>query len=226
MVSLVRSARIGLWALPIWAALLVIGTLTHQPPYQTQFGSWSHYVTTTGFLVSHLVASILGDAIGVLGFIALAVLLAERGRLRAALIGLVTTVLASTFLATIFGIAAFAQPAIGRAFLAGHRDAHPLYDDVNGAPLLVTALLAVLLLSAGMITYAVAAMRVGLAPRLAGWAIAVGAPVFAILGVALADVVQSLGAVLLLIGTAWLAVSANRQEPDPADVQLGRAQAL
>src|SRR5690349_14858329 len=126
MTSLIRTARHGLWALPIWAALLVIGTLTHQPPYQTRFGAWSHYVTTSGFLVSHLVASILGAAIGVLGFVALAVVLADHGRFRAALVGLVTTVIASIFLAAVFGIAAFAQPAIGRSFLAGHRDAHPL----------------------------------------------------------------------------------------------------
>lgn len=62
-----------------------------------------------------------------------------------------------------------------------------------------------------MIVFGVGVIRAGLAPRLAGLALAVGAPVFAILGVALADIVQTVGAVLLVVGTVWLAWAARRQ---------------
>jgi hypothetical protein len=48
-----RIVRLGLWALPAWAELLFYGTLTHQPPPQTQFAAWARYVTTPGFLASH-----------------------------------------------------------------------------------------------------------------------------------------------------------------------------
>jgi hypothetical protein len=44
-------------------------------------------------------------------------------------------------------------------------------------------------------------------PSLAGWSLVVGAPVFAILGVVLADAVQTVGAALLLagsLGTAYV----------------------
>ena len=67
---LTRYARWWLWALPVWAALLLVSTLTHQPSYQTDFPAYARYITTTPFLISHLGASILGAGIGTLGLIA------------------------------------------------------------------------------------------------------------------------------------------------------------
>ena len=66
-----RAARLGLWALPVWAVLLSASTITHQPDPKTDLAGWSRYVTTTEFLASHLIASILGAAIGALGLVAL-----------------------------------------------------------------------------------------------------------------------------------------------------------
>ena len=203
-----------MWATAVWAALLCYATFTHQPPYHTDFAGWSRYVTTTGFLVGHLLGSILGAGIGTLGFVALTISLASHGAPRLATWALANAVLGNTLVTAVFGIAAFAQPAIGRAFLAGHADVAALYDDVNGGPLLATAAAGMLLLSAGLVLYGVAVARSGLAPRLAGAAIAVGSPLFAIVGVIMADFVQSIGAALLVVGamgTAW----AGRQQPKP-----------
>jgi hypothetical protein len=86
-----------------------------------------------------------------------------------------------------------------------------LYNDVNGAPLLSTAAPGVLLLSAGLILYGVAVARTRLAPKAAGVAVAVGGPLFAVVGVILADVVQSLGAALLLAGTLAIAWVGQRE---------------
>ena len=199
------TARHGLWALVVWSVLLFYATFTHQPDYRRDFAGWSRYVTGTEFLFSHLVASIVGAAIGILGFAALTVLLATRGAPRLAAVALAAGVLGNILTTAVFGVAAFAQPAIGRAFLAGHTDMPAFYDDVNSGPLFGTAIPGVLLLTAGLICYGVAVIRTGLAPRPAGWALAVGAPIFAILGVALADFVQSIGAALLVLGTALIA---------------------
>lgn len=39
-------ARWMLWALPLWALMLLLGTVTHQQPNpQTQFGAFAGYVT-------------------------------------------------------------------------------------------------------------------------------------------------------------------------------------
>jgi hypothetical protein len=214
--SLDTYARRGLWALVAWAVLLFLATLTHQPPYQTDFAGWSGYVTTPQFLVSHLVGSILGAGLGILGFVALSVALVRRAAPRLALWALLTAVLGSTFTTAVFGIAAFAQPAIGRAYRAGHTDMVALYNDVNGGPLLATAAVGVLLLSAGLILYGIGVARSGLAPKPAGVALAVGGPLFAVVGVILADVVQSLGAVLLVVGAGWIAWSARRERVEDA----------
>ena len=205
MRSLDTYARRGLWALPVWAVLLFLATLTHQPAYQTDFAAWSRYVTTDMFLVSHLVGSILGAGIGILAFVALSVALAGHDAPRLALWGLVTGTLGTVLTTAVFGVAAFAQPAIGRAYLAGETAVDPLYDDVNGPPLLATAGVGVLLFSAATVLYGVAVARTGLAPRLAGVALAVGGPLFAIVGVILANFVQSIGAGLLVVGGAWIA---------------------
>src|SRR5205085_2325410 len=70
-----RYTRVGLWALPVFALLLGVGTSTHQPPPQTQLADWSRYVTTDIFLIKHLVASIGGAVFGVLGIMAMGGLL-------------------------------------------------------------------------------------------------------------------------------------------------------
>jgi hypothetical protein len=209
MATVEAYARRGVWALVVWGVLLFYGTFTHQPPYQTKFEAWSEYVTTTGFLVSHLVASILGAAIGIVGFVALSITLGARAP-RMATWALITGVLGTTLTTAVFGVAAFAQPAIGRAYLAGHHDVADLYNDVNGPPLFATAGVGVLSLSAALILYGVAVARTRTAPALAGTSLAVGGPLFAIVGVILADVVQSVGALLIIAGVTWIAWSVHR----------------
>ena len=209
--GIVRHARRGLWFLVAWAVLLLLATFTHQPPYMTQFAAWSRYVTTGQFLTTHLVGSIAGAGLGVLGFMALSVVLAAHGAERLAIWSLITAVLGNVAVVAVFGVAAFAQPAIGRAYLAGHHDARPLYDDVNGVPLFATAGVGVLLLSVGLVLYGVAVLRTRLVGRLAGWALIAGGPLFALVGVILADAVQTFGALLLTVGAALIALRAPSQ---------------
>ena len=205
-----RYARRGLWALPVWAALLLAGTLTHQPDARTDFPAYARYITTDSFLLSHLGASILGAGIGTLGFTALAVRLAGR-RPRLALWALVAAVLGNTLITAVFGVAAFAQPAIGRAFLAGQSAAATaLNADVYGPALFATALPGLLLFTAGLVLFGVAVARTGDLPRWAGIGLAAGAPLFAVVGFVLANAVQSAGAALLLASTLWLAAAGQR----------------
>src|SRR6266581_3237080 len=137
-----RYTRVGLWALPVFALLLGVGTSTHQPPPQTQLADWSRYVTTDIFLIKHLVASIGGAVFGVLGIVAMGIAFVRLGSIRLGLWGLVTGVAANVLLSSIFGVAAYTQPAIGRFFLAGHHDlAQSLYyDAAQGTPMVLMAL--------------------------------------------------------------------------------------
>jgi hypothetical protein len=209
-----RMARLGLWALPAWAVLLFYGTLTHQPPPQTQFAAWSRYVTTPEFLASHLIASILGAAIGIIGMVALAIFLAGLGRPRAAVWGLVTGVIGSTLVTAVFGIAAFAQPAIGREYLAGHTTAaHAMYyAAAQGNWLVATAFSGTALLAASLVIFGVAAARTSPLPRLAGIGLAVGGPLFAIIGAALDNFIESIASAILIACTVWIAAAACRTQ--------------
>jgi hypothetical protein len=207
--GVVRAARHGLWLLVAWAVLLLLATLTHHPDYRSHFADWSRYVTSAEFLTSHLAGSIAGAGLGALGFMALSIVLASHGALRLSIWALATFVLGDVAVVAVFGVAAFAQPAIGRAYLAGDHQVAALYDDVNGTPLFATDGPGVLLLSAGLVLYGVGVLRTRLVGRPAGWALIIGGPLFALVGVILADVVQSVGALLLLAGTIMIALRAS-----------------
>ena len=214
-----RTARWGLWALPVWTVLLFLGTLTHQPDTRADFAGFAEYVTTTEFLISHLVASIVGAAIGVLGLLALFTFLALRVRSRLAAAGLVLAVMGNVLITAIFGMAAFGQPAVGRLYLAGQTaDAVAIYNAIYGVPLTATAAAGSLVLVAGVIALGVSVARSRVLPRWAGSGMAVGIVVFGVIGVILADILQSIGAVLLVASTLWLA-SAGQRTPTP---RLGR----
>jgi hypothetical protein len=209
---LARAARLGLWALPVWAALLFVSTLTHQPDWKTDLAGWSRYVTTPEFLASHLVASILGAAIGALGLVALGAVLASRGHPRAGLWVLVTGVSGNVLNAAVLGIAAFAQPAIGRDYLAGRTASASLLvkTAVNGEWLNVTAVTSGVLLIASAVIAGVAVARTGSLPRAAGIGFAISMVLFAI-GAIPDNFIQSVATPLMIASTAWIAAAAGRR---------------
>ncbi len=108
-----RAARIGLWALPLYALLLGLSTVTHQPPVR-DFDAYARYVTTDIFLVSHLGASIFGAGMAILGAIAVTAFLVRGRAARTAVTGLDLTTITNVFMSATFGSATFAQPGIGR----------------------------------------------------------------------------------------------------------------
>jgi hypothetical protein len=173
-------ARTAVWAVPVYGALLAVGTFTQQPDYRTDFAAYAAYVTTSTFLASHVVASIAGAAIGLVGMAALFVL-TDHASPRRARSGFVLSVFGQVGLVSVFGVAAFAQPAIGRAFLDGDRAvAEAINADVYGGPLVATAALSLFMFVAGGILLGSAARRVAKWPRWAGVALAVSITVFAV----------------------------------------------
>lgn len=203
-------ARAALWALPVWAALLFLGTLTHQPDPQTAFADFSAYVTTGQFLWSHLAGSILGAAIGSVGVVGLMLYLQDSGTAGRAITGMVLTVVGNTLLSAIFGTAAFAQPAMGRMFQAGQLNALDFYNQVYAGPLFGTALLGLLLFIAGGVFVGMAIAACGRLPRWAGWVYAAATAGFALSNF-LMPVGQSVFSALLIVATIAVAWGATRQ---------------
>jgi hypothetical protein len=172
------------------------------------FPAYARYISRSSFLASHLVASLLGTGIGILGFTALFIYLARGTRPGIALAAFVTTILGNVGLVAIFGVAAFAQRAIGKAYLAGHLDVVGVNSSVYGAPLVATSVVALALFFAGVILYAIAISGSQSLPRIAGIVFAVAVPLFAI-GSLLGNALGSIGAVLEIGSTAWIAWSAS-----------------
>jgi hypothetical protein len=199
-----NSTRFGVLALPVYGLLVLLSTLSHQPDYRTDFLAYAEYVTTTGFLVSHLVGSILGTTIGLFGVLALGAVLAATRVRRLALRGLVLSVAGMAFIMTLFGAATFAQPAIGGAYLAGQQAAVAINSDLYGAPAVVVGLTGGLLYSAGAALLGVALWRIGTLPRWTGPLYALAVPLISIIGLAV-GVAQPIGAVLIIISGAWIA---------------------
>ena len=196
--------RLGVVAIPVYGLLVFLSTVSHQPDYRTDFHAYAEYVTTTSFLVSHLVGSILGTTIGLVGVLALFAVLATTDVRRLALRGLVLSVAGMAFIMTLFGAATFAQPAIGRAYLGGQQAAVAINSDLYGAPAVAVGLTGGLLYSAGALLLGVALWRAGTMPRWTGPLYAVAVPLISIIGLAV-GVAQPVGAVLLTIGGAWIA---------------------
>ena len=212
--QILRLARLGVWALPIYAATLFAGTVTHQPPPQTQLADWSRYVTTNEFLIGHIVFSIFGSILGAIGAVALGTRLIERGSVKLGLAGLLSGLSANVIGTSIFGIAAFAQPAIGRLYLSGQtqtaRDVY--YDAAQGTPMVVVALVFIVLLVASFIVFGVAFARLELMPRWAGIGYAVSGPLFAVIGFALDNWIQSVAAILMTASAVWMVIALRRFE--------------
>src|SRR5215212_3471103 len=211
-----RFARGVIWALPVWAALLFFGTLTHQPDPQTAFKDFAAYVTTNQFLLSHLLNSIAGAAIGSIGVIGLMLFLQDSKAAGKALTGMVATVAANTLTSSIFGAAAFAQPAMGRIFLAGQDNALDFYSNVYAAPLFITALVSLLLFIVGGVFTGIAIASSDRFPQWTGWVYAATTVGF-VLSNFLLPVGQSVTSALLIVATLVVAWTAGREDQRQID---------
>lgn len=131
--------------------------------------------------------------------------------------GLASGVAANVLGSSIFGIAAFAQPAIGRLYLSGQHDlAQSLYyDAAQGTPLDVVAVIFIVLLVTSFIVLGVAFARLQTLPRWAGIGYAVSGPLFAVIGFMFDNWIQSVAAVLMTVTAAWMIVALRRPPAKP-----------
>ncbi|MEU4602644.1 hypothetical protein AB0F43_06670 [Kribbella sp. NPDC023972] len=200
-----QFARIGLWLIPVYGALLALGTITHQPDYRTDFQDYAEYITTDWFLVSHLVASIAGAALGILGIMAALAFLVRARAATPAILGAACFIVGNVFVTAVVGVAAFAQPAIGEAFLDGMAGVRELNENVYGTPLFATAGLGLLLFLAGGILLGVAIARLRGPLRWVGIGFAASTLLF-VLGFLFLDVAQPVGGALLAVVGVVLAL--------------------
>lgn len=192
--------RIGLLALPVYGLLTLWGTFTHQPDPNADSEAYARYISSTTYLVNHLVASVFGTILAIFGAVALTAYLANGRAGRLAPFAMVSSVAGSALILTIFGFSTFASPAIGHAYLAGQEQAVEINQAILGVPLIVTALLGGLLYSTGTILFGVAIWRSGTLPRWAGILYAPAGFLISIAGLQIGEA-QTLGTALLIAGS-------------------------
>jgi hypothetical protein len=93
--------RLGLLALPVYGLLTFWDTLTHQPDMNADFEAYARYISTTYYLIDHLVVSIGGTILAIFGAISLGVYLAESRAGRMGLFAMVSSVAGSSLILTI-----------------------------------------------------------------------------------------------------------------------------
>lgn len=179
-----RAARVGLWLVPVY------GTLHPARDPDPSAGSVDRLprlerVRHGGpVLRQSRVSSIVGLGLGTLGVVVLGVLLPSGQRPKTAPTAMVAHLLGASGVFALFGLAAFAQPAMGRSF-AGQTEARAWYDAVFTQPAtLVPALVSLMIFSMAALTLGFALTAVPRVPWCAAIACGVSGPLIGALGVA------------------------------------------
>lgn len=210
----------GLLGLPLYGALTFWSSLDPQPDPGTRYEAWARFVTTDHYVLGHLLGSILGLVFAIFGTFALGAYLANGRAGRLGLVAMVITVLGSALFLPAMGVSTFATPEEGQAYLAGIEGLPELPASFADAAFAATSLLVIVLLFVGNVLLGVAVWRSGTLPKWAGALWAAAAVFMYPLGIVYAVVilgVQStprtvlVGALLIVIGGAWMAWSVLRR---------------
>jgi len=202
--------RIGVWALPVYGVLTFWTTFTHEPDRQTQVEAYARYISTTSYLATHLLGSIVGTILAIFGTIALAAYLANSRTGSLALLAMVLSVAGNCLILTIFGFSTIVSPVIGQLYLEGQPGVMEVNEAIFGSAafafLVVPGLLSYLV---GAILFGVAIWRSGTLPK---WSGALYAPTGLLIAAGVAiGAAQTLGSALLIVAGGWIAWSLTRR---------------
>jgi hypothetical protein len=213
--NVTRWIGIGLLGLPLYGALTFFSSLNPQPDPSTHLEAWARFVTTNGYVLKHLFASVLGIIFVIFGTFALGAYLTRSRAGRMGLVAMVIAVFGHALFLTIGGVSTFASPEEGQAILAGMEELDKLPTTLASTAQTATFGVSVLLGFVGNVLLGVAVWTSGILPKWAGalWAFApvlmyIFGIVYALtIGANATPPTMPAGAVLLVIGGAWMAWS-------------------
>jgi hypothetical protein len=223
-----RWIGIGLLCLPLYGALTFFASLNPQPDPSTHYEAWSRFVTTNGYVLKHLFASVFGVVFQIFGTFALGAYLTRSRVGRMGLVAMVITILGSALFLTIGGVSTFSAPQEGHAFLAGIEEYHKLPAILANTMQTATFGVSTVLMFVGNVLLGVAVWRSGILPKWSGalWAFApvlmyIFGLVYALtIGANATPPTVPAGAVVIVISGAWMAWSVLRQ-PSAQTVGVG-----
>ena len=166
---------------------------------------------TSGFFVSQLVGTILALTLFIFGVVSLFAYLANRSGRALALAAMVLSIVGIALGLSGSGVAAYAGPALGKAYLGGQEEtAITVIASIIDGPWGTMSTLFFLLYSAGFILFGVGIWRSGVLPRWAGVLVAVHAPLISGPPALFGQVGSEVGSVLVVVGGGWIALSVLR----------------
>lgn len=210
-----RWIGIGLLGLPLYGVLTFFSSLDPQPDPSTHYEAWARFVTTDGYVLKHLLLSVLGIVFVIFGTFALGAYLTRSRAGRMGLWAMVIAIFGHALFLTIGGVSTFSAPWEGQIVLAGMEEINELPTILANTLQTATFGVSILLGFVGNVLLGVAVWRSGILPKWAGalWAAApvlmyVFGLVYAMtIGAQATPPTVPAGAVLLAIGGAWMAWS-------------------
>jgi hypothetical protein len=217
--------RLGLLALPVYGLLTFWSTLRPQPNPNEDFEAYARFVSSTSYMLGHLLGSTLSTILAIFGVFALRAYLVRSRAGRLTLVAMVITVTGHALFLVISRISTFATSSIGRAYLAGNEAVTEVDFGLAVTATfmlgILLALVGILLALVGNVLLGVAVWRSGTLPRWAGAIWAASALMFYVLGAVLGQAItgsslatQPVGAALMVISGGWITWTVTRQ-PSP-----------
>jgi hypothetical protein len=226
--NITKWIGIGLLGLPLYGVLTFFSSLNPQPDPNTHYDAWARFVTTDFYVLKHLFASILGTIFVIFGTFALGAYLATSRAGRMGLVAMVVAVLGTALFLTVGGVSTFAVPEQGQAHVLGIDEYRNMPTILAETVMMATMGVGMLLMLVGNVLLGVAVWRSGTLPKWAGalWIAGSALPllgmVYALLpiGADRTPPTVPIGAVLLVIGGAWMAWTVLSR-PSAATVGVG-----
>lgn len=198
-----KWVRAGVAALPVYGLLTGWATLTHQPNAQVDFPAYANYISTPEFFAHHLVGSIGGSILMLYGSMALSAYLADKRGAATARVALLASTAGTVLMTSLFGVAAFAAPALGHAYLAGNESMAAINQAIYSTPLGLTGVTGGLLYTLGTILFGIAIWRSGMLPKGAAVLYALAGPLLSLVGLFVGEA-QTVGSIFWVVAGLWL----------------------
>ncbi len=216
--NITRWIGIGLLGLPLYGALTFLSSLNPQPDPNTHYDAWARFVTTDFYVLKHLFVSIISTILVIFGTFALGAYLTTSRAGRLGLVAMAITVFGTALFLTVGGVSTFASPEQGQAQVLRIEEYRNMPDILADTMMMATYGVGFLLMLVGNVLLGVAVWRSGTLPKWAGalWAAGTALPMLGMLyallpiGADATPPVVPAGAVLLVMGGAWMAYSVLR----------------
>lgn len=198
--------RVGILALPISGLLALVGLIANYnvPDPRVDPRGAAQVLSSTGYFVSQFVGNVLGFTLLIFGVIALTAYLATTSVKGLALGAMVLSLVGIALILSVSGVAAYALPVIGRAYLDGQQDG--IVVAILGSPAREIFILVFFLYSAGFILFGIAVWRSGVLRKGTALPLALHAPLFSSFIHPHPNWASILGALLFILGSGLIAL--------------------